>query len=197
MFGAVVVLLLSQHPLAADDAQVRLDAVAAWAKKKKKPQLAVKDARAIGQCLELAPVAETGCATKAKLCRLHEGDDGSSGTRIESLSLVLEGHEKPMRVYWTATYEPAVPDCDPPEKLEGHDSPEQHANEVAAWRKTHAKEYAKCVARVTKDAKDDAEELSCDVVLVNACRAEAYLTCKSKNLRKGMTALTQLHRVEF
>jgi hypothetical protein len=196
MWSRLLMLALAQHPLASDDAQVRLDAVTAWARKKK-PQFPVKVARTVTDCVELAAVPETGCPTKAKLCRLHEGDDGSSGTRIESLSFLLEGHEKPLRVWWTAAYEPPLTDCDPPEKLEGHDSPEQHATEVATWRKSHAKEYAQCQARLQKDATNDAEELSCDVVLINACRAEAYATCKSKNLRKGMTALTRLHRFEF
>jgi hypothetical protein len=195
MLAAVVLGLLAQHPLASDDAQARLEAVRAWAKKQKKPQLSSRDARAMTECIEVPPVKETGCEQPAKLCRLHEGDDGASGTRIEALSLLLDGHAQPLRVWWSATYEPAVADCDPPEKLEGHESPEAHAAETAAWRKAHAKEYARCVARVTKDAKDDAEELACEVVLVNACRQEAFLTCKGRNLRQRGAALEQLHRV--
>ncbi len=196
MVLGLLLLVLTQHPLASDDAGARLEAVAKWAKQKK-PQLAAKDARALADCLEVPGVKETGCTTPAKLCRLHEGDDGSSGTRTESLSLVLEGREKALRVWWTAAYEPSLTDCDPVEPLEGHESPEQHAAEIAEYRSKHAREFTKCVARVKKQAKDDAEELSCDVVLINACREEAWVTCKARNLRKGTTALERLHRFEF
>jgi hypothetical protein len=186
---------LSQHPLASDDAATRLAAVAKWAKGKK-PQLSSKAARELTDCTELPAVKDTGCAQPARLCRLHEGDDGSAGTRVESLSLTLTGHEKAVRVWWAATYEPRRFECDPPEPLEGHESKVDHDAEVAAWRKANAREWARCLARVEKDARDDAEELHCEVVLVNACRAEAFVTCRARNLR-SKNALEHLHRVEF
>jgi hypothetical protein len=197
---AALLVVLSAAPMASDDAAERLAAVAKWARTQRKPQLSSKDARALTDCVELPPVKETGCAVPAKLCRLPEGDDGSSGTRIESLSLLLTGQDrdvKPLRVWWSAAYEPRRAECDPPESMTGSDSPEQRAKDVAAFRKNHAKEYAKCVARVEKDARDDAEELSCELVLMNECRKEAYLTCKTRNLRKGIVALEHLHRFEF
>lgn len=185
-------------PLASDDPAERLAAVETWAKKQKRPQLSAKEARAIKECVELPAVKETSCATAAKLCRLHEGDDGSSGTRIESLSLHLSGQEhegKSLRVSWSAVYDAKVDECDPPESMTHVENPGQRAKDVALFRKT--KEYARCVARVEKDARDDAEELLCDVVLMNACRKEAYVICRTKNLRKGITALQHLHRFEF
>jgi hypothetical protein len=197
---AALLVVLSAAPMASDDAAERLAAVQKWAKTQRKPQLSSKDARALTDCVELPPVKETGCAAPAKLCRLHEGDDGSSGTRIESLSLLLTGQDrdvKPLRVWWTAAYEPKRGECDPPESMVGPQTPEQRAKEVAAFHQAHAKEYATCVARTEKDARDDAEELLCEVVLMNACRREAYLTCKARNLRKGMVALEHLHRFEF
>lgn len=199
MLTALVLLALHGTPaptLADDDPEKRLEAAVAWAKKNKKPQLAAKDARALKDCVVLPAVKATGCAEPAKLCRLHEGDDGSSGTRIESVSLTLDGHEKPLRAWWTATYEPPVKECEPPEELAA-ESPEHHAAIVAAWKKEHPKEFAACLQRVKKKADSDAEVLECDVVLMNACRKEAYVKCRSKNLRKGMTALEHLHRFEF
>ena len=199
MFAALLVVL-SAAPMASDDAAERLAAVATWAKTQRKPQLSSKDARALSDCVELPPVKETGCAVPAKLCRLAEGDDGSSGTRTESLSMLLMGQDrdvKPLRVWWIAAYEPKRGECDPPESMSGTETPEFRAQEAIAFRKAHPKEYAKCVARAEKDAQDDAEELSCEVVLLNACRKEAYLTCKSRNLRKGIVALEHLHRFEF
>lgn len=197
MLYALLLATLAQSPLAVDDPAARLAAVAKWSRGKK-PQLSSKDARALTtECVELPAVKETGCATGAKLCRLHEGDDGSSGTRLESLSFHLEGHERPVRVWWAATYEPRRFECDPPEKLEGEQSAQARAAEVAAWRKAHAKEWQRCLARVEKDARDDAEELTCDLVLVDACRADAFLTCRARNLRKGVAALEHLHRVSF
>ncbi|MFT3710645.1 MAG: hypothetical protein QM817_23730 [Archangium sp.] len=196
--AALVLLGAPPAPtLADDDAEKRLEAAVAWSKKVKKPQLSSKDARAMKDCVTIPAVKATGCAESAKLCRLHEGDDGSSGTRIESVSLHLDEHgDKVLRVWWTATYEPQVKECDPPEELNS-ESPEHHATIVAAWRKEHPKEYATCLARVKKKAESDAELLECDVVLVNACRKEAYVKCKSRNLRKGITALEHLHRFEF
>ena len=197
---AALLFVLCAAPMASDDAAERLAAVDRWAKTQRKPQLSSKDARALTDCVELPAVKETGCAVPAKLCRLPEGDDGSSGTRMESLSLLLMGQDrdvKPLRVWWTAAYEPKRGECDPPESLSGTETPEFRAREAVAFRKAHPKEYAKCVARAEKDALDDAEELSCEVVLLNACRKEAYLTCRSRNLRKGMVALEHLHRFEF
>lgn len=200
MLSALLAGLLAAapSPLASEDAAERLAAVEKWAKKQRKPQLSAKDARTLKDCVELPAVKETGCTTAAKLCRLHEGDDGSSGTRVESLSLHLGGQDhdgKALRVAWTAVYEAKVEECDPPESMTHAENPEQRAKDVALFRKT--KEYATCVARMKKDAKDDAEELLCDVVLMNACRKEAYVICRTKNLRKGITALQHLHRFEF
>jgi hypothetical protein len=82
------------------------------------------------------------------------------------LLLAPEEHDvQPLRVFWSAAYEAKKTDCDPPESFEGHETAEQRAASVAAWRKSHAKEYARCVARLEKDAKDDAEELTSDLVL--------------------------------
>lgn len=178
MWHALLAICLSAHPLASDDAAERLAAVGKWSRSQKKPQLSVKEARALVDCVELPPVKETGCELPVKLCRLDEGDDGSSGTRIESLSLLLTGDEratKALRVWWTASYEPKRAECGPPGSA-GH---------------------ASCVARVEKDARDDAEEFQCDVVLINACRQEAYLTCRTRNLRQGLGQLERLHRFEF
>jgi hypothetical protein len=200
---AAAPVALATSPLAADDAAARLEAVQKWSKKQKKPQLSSKDAREklkTTECLEVPAVKETGCEMPAKLCKLHEGDDGSSGTRVESLSLLMAGEEhdvKPLRVWWSAAYEAKVIDCDPPEHLLGHETDEQRVQAIAEWKKSHAKEYEKCVARLEKKAKADAEELVCDLVLVNGCRREAYVTCKTRNLRKGIAALEPLHRFEF
>lgn len=200
MFAALV-LVLAAAPLASDDAGERLKAVQAWATKQKKPVLALKEARALAGCVELAPVSDTGCGQPAKLCPLHEGDDGSAGTRRESLSLLLEGEDhvgKHLKVWWSAVYEPKVPECDPPEPLFGAPPPDQRAKDLVAWRTTHAAEYAKCVARVEKDSRDDAAEFSCDVVLVNACRREAYVKCKARNLGvKAKAPSVQVQRVEL
>ncbi len=198
MFSGLLFSVLAAAPMASDDAAVRLAAVQKWAKKQKKPQLSSKEARALTECVELAPVPETLCAENAKLCRLHEGDDGSSGTRMESLSLLLTGLERqPLRMWWTAAYEVKANQCDPPEPMSGTQSADERAAQVEAWKKTHAKEYAKCVARLEKDARDDAEELTCELVLMNVCRKEAYLTCKARNLHKGIKELEKLHRFDF
>ncbi|MDP3152089.1 MAG: hypothetical protein Q8N23_05430 [Archangium sp.] len=205
LVAALTAAVLSAAPppppsLAADDAAERLSAVQTWVKKQKKPQLSSKDARAIAECIELPAVKETGCEHKAKLCRLHEGDDGSSGTRVESLSLLMAGEEhdvQPLRVWWSAAYEAKVSDCDPPEHLLGHETAEQRVEAIAAWKKKNVKEFTRCVERLEKKAKADAEELTCDLMLVNACRREAYVTCKTRNLREGIQALEQLHRFEF
>jgi hypothetical protein len=209
LFAALASMVLAAPPaaapaaaptLASDDPAARLAAVEKWAKKQKKPQLTSKDARAITECVEVPAVKETGCAQPAKLCRLHEGDDGSSGTRIESLSLLMAGEEhdvQPLRVWWSAAYEAKVSDCDPPEHLLGSETEEQRVAAIAEWKKKHAKEWSACVARLEKKAKNDAEELACDLVLVNGCRREAYVTCKARNLRKGIAALEHLHRFEF
>lgn len=198
MLSLLAALCVTAAPASGDDEVAqRLQAASAWFKKNKKAQLPAKAARALKDCVTLTPPKELACEETAKLCRVHEGDDGSSGTRTESLSLALEHHTRPLRVWWTATYEPPVTECEPPEELEGHESPEHHAAEVAKWKASHAKEFAACLQRVRTKAATDAEELSCDVVLVNPCRAEAFVTCSAKNLRQGMQALTHLHRVEF
>lgn len=194
---ACAVVVAAAPSLNDDDAAKRLEAAQAWVKKNARPQLTAKAARELKDCVTLTPPKETGCTEVAKLCRVHEGDDGSSGTRVESVSLSLEHHLNSLRMWWTATYEPPVTECEPPEELEGHESPEHHLAEVAAWKKTHAKEYAACLVRVKKKALADAEELQCNIAFVNTCRAEAWVSCTSKNLRKGMTALTHLHRFEF
>lgn len=197
---AALLLVLSVAPMAPEESGERLAAVEKWAKAQRKPQLSSKDARALTGCVELPPVTETGCAVPAKLCPMREGDDGTSGTRIESLSLLLMDQDrdvKPLRVWWHAAYEPKRGECDPPESMSGTETPEQRATEAAVFRKTYPKQYAKCVARAEKDAEDDAEELLCDVVLMNACRKEAWVTCKTRNLRKGVVALERLHRFEF
>ena len=196
MFEGLLLLVLTQHPLASDDAAVRQQAVAAWAKKKK-PQLTAREARALAGCVEVAAVPETGCAPPAKLCPMTEGDDGSSGTRLEARSLVLEGQAAPLRVWRWMAYEPRLAECDPQEPLEGHESQEEHVKEIADWRRVHAREYAKCLARAALDATSDAEELSCDVVLVNACRHEAFVTCSGRNLRKGVKVGARLQRFEL
>src|SRR6218665_1579346 len=116
-----LLLFLSQapNPLAADDEAARLKAGAQWA-------------RTVKDCVELPPVKETSCDQPAKLCRLHEGDDGSGGTRQEALSFILSGHEsKPLRVWWAATYEPPVAECEPPDHLLNHTTPEEREAEVA------------------------------------------------------------------
>ncbi len=201
VFAALVAAVVSAAPsLAADDAAERLSAVQTWVKKQKKPQLSSKDARAITECIEVPAVKETGCEQRAKLCRLREGDDGSSGTRVESLSLLMAGEEhdvQPLRVWWSAAYEAKVSDCEPPEHLLGHETAEQRVEAIAEWKKKNANEFNRCVERLEKKAKTDAEELTCDLLLVNACRREAYVTCKTRNLRKGIQALEQLHRFEF
>lgn len=205
VFAALTAAMVSASPapapsMTANDAAERLSAVEKWAKKQKKPQLSSKDARAIAECIEVPAVKETGCEQPAKLCRLHEGDDGSSGTRVESLSLLMAGEEhdvQPLRVWWSAAYEAKVTDCEPPEHLLGHETPEQRVEAIAEWKKKNVKEFTKCVERLEKKAKADAEELSCDLQLVNACRREAYVTCKTRNLRKGIQALERLHRFEF
>ena len=200
MFAALA-LIITASPLASDDAAERLTAVQAWAQKQKKPLLALKDARLLTDCIELAPIADTGCAQPAPLCPLREGDDGSAGTRRESLSLWLKSPDhiaKHVQVWRSSVYEPKILECDPPEPLFGAPSPEQRLKDLAAFRKTHAKEYAKCVIRAEKDARDDAEEISCDVVLVNACRKEAYVKCKARNLGKKATPPpTTVQRVEL
>lgn len=199
MFAALA-LVLAASPLAADDAAQRLAAVQAWAKTKK-PVLALKDARALNDCVELPPVADTGCTEPASLCPLREGDDGGGLTRRESLSLLLKSLDhsaKHLLVWRSSTYEPKISECDPTEPLFGAPSPEQRAKDIAAWRSTHAKEYAKCVARAEKESRDDAEEFSCDVVLVNACRKEAYVKCKARNLgKKAVGPPTTVQRVEL
>lgn len=199
MLSGLVFSLLAAAPLASEDAAVRLAAVQKWAKKQKKPQLSSKEARALTECIELPPVKDTGCTQAAKLCRLHEGDDGSSGTRMESLSLLLTGFERqPLCIWWSATYEVKASECDPPEPMSGSTpSTDERATQVTEWKKTHAKEYARCVARLERKARDDAEELTCDLVLMNVCRKEAYVTCKTRNLRKGVKALEHLHRFDF
>lgn len=194
-----LLLLLAQapHPLAADADAARLQGAAQWAKVKK-PQLPEKAARAVAGCVELPPVPETGCAKPATLCRLPEGDDGGSGTRLESLSFFLTGHEaRPLRVWWAATYEPPVAECEPPDHLLHHTTPEEREAELATWHRQHSTEYGLCLTRLRKKAAADAEEASCDVVLINACRAEAFVTCKTKNLGKRLAALESLHRVSF
>lgn len=199
MFAALA-LVLAAAPLASDDAAERLAAVQAWAQKQKKPVLAVKDARALTACVDLSPVAETGCTTPAQLCPVREGDDGSAGSRTESVALLLNSPDhlaRHLQVWKSSVYEPKIAECDPPEPLFGAPPPDQRAKDVAAWRKAHAKEYAKCVARMEKDSRDDAEELSCDVVLVNACRREAYVKCKGRNLNKKRAPPEQLQRVEL
>ncbi len=193
----LVLLAQAPHPLSADEAATRLTAATQWAKSKK-PQLTTAAARAVTECVELPAVKETGCAQPAKLCRLHEGDDGGSGTRIESLSFFLSGHEmKPLRVFWSAMYEPPLGECEPPEHLLTTNTPEERAAEIAAWHKQHSKEYGLCVTRVKKKAAADAEEAACDVILANACRAEAFVVCKTRNLRKSITALETVHRFTF
>ncbi|MFO0600235.1 MAG: hypothetical protein U0228_33305 [Myxococcaceae bacterium] len=198
MLAFFVSLSLGAAPTLNDEqADQRLEAAAAWAKKAKKPQLSTKDARAVKGCVELPAVAETTCTQKAKLCSLLEGDDGSSGTRTETLTFALEGSDKRVTLWSIARYAPPITECDPPEDLEGHESPEHHQKEVEAWRKGHAKEFAACLQRVKHKAEADAEELSCDLVLANACRKEAFLKCKLRNLRKDAAALEKLHRVEL
>ncbi len=203
MVCASLAAVLSASPapsLAAEDASERLNAVQTWVKKQKKPQLSSKDARAITECIELPAVKETGCEQKAKLCRLQEGDDGSSGTRVESLSLLMLGEEhaaQPLLVWWSATYEAKVSDCEPPEHLLGHETAEQRVEAISQWKKKNVKEFTRCIERLEKKVKADAEELMCDLMLVNACRREAYVTCKTRNLRKGNRALEPLHRFEF
>jgi len=194
-----LLLFLAQapHPLSNDDAATRLTAATQWAKSKK-PQLTTAAARAVKECIELPAVKETGCAEPAQLCRLQEGDDGGSGLRIESLSFILSGHElKPLRVWWSATYAPPLAECEPPDHLLTTTTPEERAAEIAAWHKKHSAEYGRCVTRVKKKAAADAEEAACDVVLANACRAEAFVVCKTKNLRKRITALETVHRFTF
>lgn len=195
MLTALVWWSLAQ--LAVDDERSQLEAVAAWAKKHR-PQLTSQAARAAVDCVEVPAVKDTGCERPARLCRLQEGDDGSGGTRVESVSMFLEGHEqRPLRVWWAATYEPQLRECDPPDHLLGHQTPDEREQELVNWRRKNAKEYAACRARVTKKAVNDAEEASCDVVLVNACRAEAFVTCRTKNLRKNIGAPERLHRFSF
>lgn len=185
-------LLLSLAQLSSDDSAKRLEAAASWAKKNK-PQLTSKAARDAKDCVELAPAKDTGCDKPAKLCRLNEGGDDT-----EAVSMVLEGHEQqPLRLWSSVTYEPPFKDCDPPDQLLGHETPEERERELLNWRKKNAKEYAACKARLAKKAVNDAEQLSCDAVLINACRAEAFVICKTKNLRKNVAALEQLHRVSF
>lgn len=199
--AAMVSAALPPAPsLAAEDAAERLSAVQKWVKKQKKSQLSSKDARDLTECIEVPAVKETGCEQPARLCRLHEGDDGSSGTRVESVSLLMAGEEHdvlPLRMWWSAAYEAKVSDCNPPEHLLGHETPEQRVEAISEWKKKNVKEFSKCVERLEKKAKADAEELTCDLLLVNACRREAYVTCKTRNLRKGIQALEQLHRFEF
>lgn len=195
MMTALVLLSLAQ--LSSEDQAKRLEAVGVWAKKNK-PQLSAKAARETKDCVDIAPVKDTGCDKPAKLCRLNEGDEGSGGTRIDSVSFFLEGHEsRPLRLLWSATYEPQFKDCDPPDHLLGHETPEERERELINWRTKNAKEYAACKARLVKKALNDAEEASCDAVLVNACRAEAFVICKTKNLRKNIAALEHLHRFAF
>lgn len=197
-FG-LVVAVLAAHPLASDDAGKRLAAVEQWARGHK-PQLVAKDAKALTACVDLPAVPESGCTEAARLCPVREGDDGASGTRTESLSFILDGHEelhRHLRVWWRAAYEPRRQDCDPPESMTHEELPAQRKARVEEWRRTHAAEWRKCIARAEKDAEDDAEEVNCDVVLVNACRREAYLVCKSRNVRAGIATLNKLHRFEF
>lgn len=198
----VLLLALRAGPsgLTSDDLAQRLSAVQKWSKQQKKPQLSWRDARSITECIEVPPVKETGCELSAKLCPLHEGDDGSSGTRVESVSLLMTGEDdelRPLRVFWRAAYEAKLSDCEPPESFVSHQSTEQRGASVAAWKKVNAKEYSKCVARLERRAESDAEELTCDLLLVNGCRREAYVTCKARNLRQGVATLLQLHRFEF
>lgn len=200
MLISLITLLLAQSGLSSDDPAERLAAAEKWDRSHRRPQLSSVEARALTACVEVPALPETGCARATKLCRLDEGDDGSGGTRIQSLSLMWVEPEEPvqaLRMWWWAGYEPRLFACDPPEPLDGPEPREARAKTVAAWRKDHAKEYAACVKRLTRYARQDAEELACDLVLMNACRKEAYVRCTSQNLRKGITALQHLHRFEF
>lgn len=195
-----LLLVLAAGPAPAADAAQRLAAVEKWARAKKKPQLPFKEAKAVSGCIELPAVKELGCEQPAQLCAVHEGDDGSSGTRVEQRSFVLAGHEelhKHLRVWWYASYAPRVWECDPPDPMTGEETPGQRLERIAAWRKSHAKEWAACIKRAEKDSADDSEELSCDVVYVDACRMEAYLTCRARNLRQGIGVAGKLQRFEF
>lgn len=199
MRGALLATVLAAAPLASGDAASQLAAVEKWAQGKK-PQLSFQQAMAVQGCVELPAVKEAGCETPAKLCSVMEGDDGSSGTRVESLSFVLAGHEElhnHLRVWWRAAYEPRRWECDPPASMTSDETPAQRTARVEAWRSTHRKEWLACVARAEKDSADDAEELSCDLVLVNACRSEAFVRCRAKNLRAGVGTIGKLHRVVF
>jgi hypothetical protein len=197
---ALLVVLAAAPALGVDDPAQRLAAVESWAKKQKKPQLSFAEAKKLEGCVELPAVKDTGCEQPAKLCRVQEGDDGSSGTRVEQLSFVLAGHEalhKHLRVWWYAAYEPRRHECDPPDPMTGEETPTQKFERVALWRKGHQKEWKACIKRVEKDSADDSEELSCDVVMVNACRMEAFITCRARNLRKGIGVTGKLQRFEF
>lgn len=201
MFTALALVLAAVPSLSAEDVAARLTAVQDYVKKQKKPLLTAKDARALTGCVELPAVKDSGCEVAAQVCPLHEGDDGSSGTRRESLSLLLTSPDHPskhLQVWRSAVYEPRLFECDPPEHLFGASPPDQRAKEIETWRASHAKEYAACVARMQKDARDDAEEVSCDVLFVNACRREAYVRCKARNLAKAAKAPSEeVQRFEF
>lgn len=200
MTFALLLVLSAAPALGDEDPAQRVAAVEKWARTQKKPQLSLKEAKALKDCVELPAVKDTGCEQPAKLCLVHEGDDGSSGTRVEELGFVLAGHEelhKHLRVWWYAAYEPRRHECDPPEPMVGEETPTQKAERVARWRKAHQREWQACIKRVEKDSADDSEELGCDVVLVNACRKEAFVMCRARNLRKGVGTVGKLRRFEF
>ncbi|MEW5742719.1 MAG: hypothetical protein AB1938_27630 [Myxococcota bacterium] len=192
------------QPLASDDVATRQAAAVAWAKANGPVRLGWPKAPPEGKepgCRQVRAPRESGCSATAWACPVWT-EGGTSDWYSNELRVVfLEAAAPPTVEDVTA----AAPDALLLRRESGEDAPElecgpsgglsfgpgmsdaqkQQARE--AWERAQERERARCIQRARQRAATERVVLSCELLVVNPCRREAFVRCGGKNLEADET----------
>lgn len=188
------------HGLASDDVATRTRAATAWSRTHApvalpKPRDDAGPAEVVG-CVAVRAPSETGCARAAWACPVETGFGSCSGAFSSRIGVVFADGDGP------PPHDPVGPtlllearsgddapelECAAPSgfAVAGTVAPGEAARLRAAWEAEQARAYARCVEATRRRQAADEARLSCQVLLVNPCRREAFVRCTGRNLERA------------
>jgi hypothetical protein len=207
MSPALLLLVLATPPrggsgdgLASDDVATRTRAAVAWSRTHApvalpRPRGDAAPAEAHG-CVSVRPPRETGCTRAVWACPVETESGSCSGAFSSTEGVVFADGDGP------PPHAPAGPtlllearsgddapelECAAPSgfAVAGAVTPEEAARRRAAWEAEQARAYARCVEATRRRQAAEETRLSCQVLLVNPCRREAFVLCRGLNLDRA------------